>query len=98
MALKRIALITSGGDAPGMNAAIRAIVLAAHHYHIDVIGFYHGYNGLINDQAKPLTLNDVDGIIHRGGTILKSARCPAMKTELGLEQASTTLLKEKIDH
>lgn len=97
MALKRIALITSGGDAPGMNAAIRAVVLAAHHYHIDVIGFYYGYNGLINDQAKPLTLSDVDGIIQRGGTILKSARCPAMKTQLGLEQASSTLLKEKID-
>ena len=99
--IKRIAILTSGGDAPGMNAAIRSVVLAAHHYHIDVIGFYHGYNGLICfnniSQTKRLTLDDVNNIIHRGGTILKSARCPQMQTEDGLKQAAETLVSKKID-
>ncbi len=100
-AIKRIAILTSGGDAPGMNAAIRSVVLAAHHFHIDVIGFYHGYNGLVCaesiDQAKLLSLNDVSNIIHRGGTILKSARCLPMLTESGLKQAARTLVSENID-
>lgn len=99
--IKRVAILTSGGDAPGMNAAIRSVVLSAHHYHIDVIGFYHGYNGLICaeniSQAKRLTLDDINNIIHRGGTILKSARCPQMQTEDGLKQAAKTLMSENID-
>ncbi len=99
--IKRIAILTSGGDAPGMNAAIRSVVLAAHHFHIDVIGFYHGYNGLVCaesiNQTKLLTLNDVNNIIHRGGTILKSARCSQMLTESGLKQAAHTLVSENID-
>lgn len=98
---KRIAILTSGGDAPGMNAAIRAVVLAAHHYHIDVIGFFHGYNGLINlesiAQAKLITLKNVNSIIHRGGTFLKSARCEEMRTEQGLKQAAKTLEEKQID-
>ncbi len=98
---KRIAILTSGGDAPGMNAAIRAVVLAAHHYHIDVIGFYHGYNGLISaesiNQAKLIELNDVSSIIHRGGTFLKSARCEQMLTEVGLKRAAQTLNEKNID-
>lgn len=98
---KRIAILTSGGDAPGMNAAIRAVVLAAHHYDIDVIGFYHGYNGLICTesivQAKLIELNDINSIIHRGGTFLKSARCEQMLTEDGLQRAATTLTKQKVD-
>lgn len=99
--IKRIGLLTSGGDAPGMNAAIRSVVLAAHHYHIDVIGFVHGYNGLVleeyTSQSKTLTLNDVNSIIHQGGTILKSARCPMMLERSGLEQAVNTLTKQAID-
>ncbi|MCW8834405.1 MAG: 6-phosphofructokinase [Colwellia sp.] len=99
--IKRIGILTSGGDAPGMNAAIRALVLAAHHYHIEVIGFYHGYNGLVYEeniaQAKVLTLKDVNGIIHRGGTILKSARCPQMLTQQGLKQSVNTLKDNNID-
>ena len=98
---KRIGILTSGGDAPGMNAAIRAVVLAAHHYHIDVMGFYYGYNGLICaesiNQAKLIELSDVNSIIHRGGTFLKSARCHKMLTEDGLQQAAKTLKKENID-
>jgi len=95
--MKRIGLLTSGGDAPGMNAAIRSVVLAAHHFGMEVQGFYHGYNGLINQDVTQLTIQGVNSIIHKGGTILKSARCPQMMTEDGLKQASHTLLKEKID-
>lgn len=99
--IKRIAILTSGGDAPGMNAAIRSVVLAAHHYHIDVVGFYHGFNGLIHtdniNQAKLLTLTDVNNIIHRGGTMLKSARCAEMLTVNGLKQAAKTLTLKNID-
>lgn len=95
--IKRIGLLTSGGDAPGMNAAIRSVVLAASHFDIEVIGFYHGYNGLIEDNCRPLTAVDVASIIQLGGTILKSARCPEMLTEQGIQRASTNLLKNKID-
>ena len=95
--LTKIAVLTSGGDAPRMNAAIRAIVIAATHYNIEVMGFLHGYNGLIENEAVQLSLKDVNNIIHKGGTILKSARCPAMLSEKGLKQAANTLLKEQID-
>lgn len=99
--IKRIGILTSGGDAPGMNASIRSVLLAAHHYHIEVMGFYHGFNGLISteyiNQAKLLTLVDGSNIIQRGGTILKSARCPEMLTEKGLQKAANTLTYENID-
>ncbi|GLX80277.1 ATP-dependent 6-phosphofructokinase 1 [Thalassotalea insulae] len=94
---RRIALLTSGGDAPGMNAAIRAVVLAAQHYQAEIYGFYHGYNGLLNNEFTLLTQADVQGIIHRGGTILKSARCQEMRDEQGVKQAVNVLLKNKID-
>lgn len=97
MTIKRIAVLTSGGDAPGMNAAIRAVVLAAHHYNIKTLGFYSGYNGLIDDNSTRLPPASVSGIIQRGGTILKSARCPAMLNEQGLKAAAATLIKEKVD-
>lgn len=99
--INRIAILTSGGDAPGMNAAIRSVILAAHHYHIDVIGFYHGFNGLICkeniSQSQCLSLTDASNIIQRGGTILKSARCPEMLTEQGLRQAAKTLNDKEIE-
>ncbi|MGB0937827.1 MAG: 6-phosphofructokinase [Colwellia sp.] len=99
--VKRVGILTSGGDAPGMNAAIRSVVLAAHHYHIEVVGFIQGFNGLIYqesiEQAKVLELDDVDGIIQQGGTILKSARCSKMREKSGLEQASKTLTHHHID-
>jgi len=97
MTMKKIAVLTSGGDAPGMNAAIRSVVLAAHHYKLETIGFFSGYNGLIEDNSTKLTPSSVNGIIHRGGTILKSARCPAMLFEEGLKKAVETLQKEKVD-
>ena len=92
----RIGILTSGGDAPGMNAAIRAIVLACSS-NDTVIGYRHGYNGLINGQSVQLTTQDVDGIIHLGGTIIKSARCKEMREATGTKQAVTTLIKDKID-
>jgi len=94
---KKIAVLTSGGDAPGMNAAIRACVLACEHFEFEVLGIYHGYNGLINQEFTPLTPTSVRNIIHKGGTLLKSARCPAMLNEQGVKQAVSTLLKEDID-
>ncbi|GAA6204343.1 MULTISPECIES: ATP-dependent 6-phosphofructokinase [Thalassotalea] len=94
---KNIAILTSGGDAPGMNAAIRAIVLAGHRYQYKIFGFYHGYNGLINNELKPLAISDVEGVIHRGGTLLKSARCKEMRSKTGVSQAVNVLLKNKID-
>ena len=100
-AIKRIGILTSGGDAPGMNAAIRSVVIAANHYHCEVVGFYHGFNGLLHNehikQTKQLSLEDIHNIIQRGGTILKSARCPEMLTAKGLIKAATTLTNEKID-
>jgi 6-phosphofructokinase 1 len=96
MTTQRIGILTSGGDAPGMNAAIRAIVIAAHHYKITVVGFSSGFNGLIDDNSVILSDGDIANIIQKGGTILKSARCPAMKTPVGIAQATSTLMKEKI--
>ncbi len=95
--MKKIAVLTSGGDAPGMNAAIRAVVLAAQQHQLTIIGFKYGYNGLIDNENIQLGRHNIDGIIQRGGTILKSARCAQMHTTLGLKQAATTLIKEKID-
>lgn len=95
--MKKIAILTSGGDAPGMNAAIRSVVLAAHQFDHQCLGFMHGYNGLINQQYQDLNPDSVGNIIHQGGTILKSARCPEMLTEQGIKQAVNTLTKLKID-
>lgn len=94
---KNIAVLTSGGDAPGMNAAIRAIVLTAQRYQYNIFGFFHGYNGLINNELTQLNTDDIDGIISQGGTILKSARCKEMLNQIGVKQAVNVLLKNKID-
>ncbi len=95
--MKRIGVLTSGGDTPGMNAAIRAVVKAGMHYGAEVYGIYKGYYGLIHDIIKPLDGNSVYNIIHRGGTILKSARCKEFKTAEGREKAFETLKKYDID-
>ncbi|MDK2596334.1 6-phosphofructokinase [Pseudoalteromonas obscura] len=95
--MKRIALITSGGDAPGMNAAIRSIVLACHEQDIQCLGFFHGYNGLMHDEFKELTVDLVAPIIQFGGTILKSARCKEMHQNSGVEQVASTLTRHSID-
>jgi 6-phosphofructokinase 1 len=77
--MKKIAVMTSGGDAPGMNAAIRAVVRSGLHYNMEVYGIYFGYKGLCEGNIKKLTRNDVSRIINRGGTILGSARYPEFK-------------------
>ena len=95
--IKNIAILTSGGDAPGMNAVIKACVTGALAQNYQVIGYKHGYNGLLNQESLTLDYEKVHNIIQLGGTILKSARCPSMLTEQGLIQAVTTLKKDNID-
>ena len=73
--MKRIGVFTSGGDAPGMNAAIRATVRSAIHYNLEVTGIYQGYQGMLDNQFKALDLGSMANVIQRGGTILKSGRC-----------------------
>jgi 6-phosphofructokinase 1 len=85
--LKTIGVLTSGGDAPGMNAAVRAVVRAAISQGLDVKTIYRGYKGLIDGEVKTFTSQDVSGIIQRGGTIIKSARCMEFKTPEGRKQA-----------
>lgn len=95
--MKRIAVLTSGGDAPGMNAAIRAVVRSGHYHGLEVYGVLSGYAGLIEGNMKKLTLRSVGDIIHRGGTVLYSARCDEFKTEEGQKKAVEQLKKKKID-
>lgn len=78
--MKRIGVLTSGGDSPGMNAAIRAVVRKAIYHDIEVFGIYYGYSGLINGDIKKLEIGSVGDIIHRGGTMLYTARCEEFKT------------------
>ena len=95
--IKTIGILTSGGDAPGMNAAIRAVTRAGIYNGFEIKGIYRGYEGLINGEVKPFTTEDVSGIISRGGTILKSARCKEFTTPEGRKKAYETCKKEKID-
>ena len=90
MSVKRIAVLTSGGDAPGMNAAIRAVARTAMNRGIEVFGVYRGYNGLINGDMVQMNLRSVSDIIHRGGTMLYTARSPEFRTEEGMQKAIKT--------
>jgi 6-phosphofructokinase 1 len=95
--MRSIAVLTSGGDAPGMNAAIRAVVRTGIAKGWDVYGVRDGYAGLIAGRFVPLGARDVGGIIQQGGTILGSARCPEFKTVEGREQALEQLRQRQID-
>ena len=95
--MKRVGVLTSGGDAPGMNAAIRAIVLTGAAYNIDIIGFRHGFNGLLDDDYQTLLPQHVQNIIQYGGTILKGARCKALHTPEGAKQAAEALQRLQLD-
>lgn len=95
--LKRVAVLTSGGDAPGMNAAIRAVVRAGLAQGWEMLGIRRGYAGLLAEEIRPLGARDVGGIIQLGGTILGSARCPEFKTKEGLRRAVAVLEKHGID-
>ena len=94
---KTIGVLTSGGDAPGMNAAIRAVVRTAIGNGVEVVGIYRGYSGLISGDIKPLGLRDVSNIINKGGTMLYSDRCPEFKTEKGMAKAVQTCREFGID-
>jgi len=95
--IKRIAVFTSGGDAPGMNAALRAVVRNASFHDLHVYGIYRGYDGMIDGDLKRLERGDVGNIIHRGGTILKTARCKRFFTPEGRRSAYEALLAFDID-
>lgn len=91
--MKKIAVLTSGGDAPGMNAAIRAVVRMALHHGLEVVGVNRGYSGLINGELVEMNRGSVSDIIHRGGTVLRTARCPEFKQE-EVRQHAANLLKD----
>ncbi|MGE4587068.1 MAG: 6-phosphofructokinase [Mangrovibacterium sp.] len=95
--LEKIALFTSGGDAPGMNAAIRAVTRTAIAHKLRVTGIRHGYQGLIEGDFVSLKARDVSGILHQGGTILKTARSKEFLTEQGRAKAYENLKREGID-
>lgn len=95
--MKKIALLTSGGDSPGMNACVRSITKICLHYQITPFGIYDGFQGMIEGRGIELTYQDVDNIIHRGGTILGTARSAAFRTLEGRQKAIEFLKKEAVD-
>ncbi|MBK9927059.1 MAG: 6-phosphofructokinase [Anaerolineales bacterium] len=95
--MKHMAVLTSGGDAPGMNAAIRSVVRVGIDKGWQIMGIQHGYAGLITNNIVPLGARDVSGIIQQGGTMLGSARCPEFKTKEGRAQALRVLAEREIE-
>lgn len=95
--MKKIAIFTSGGDSPGMNACIRAVVRSGIYRGLEVVGITHGYEGMIDGKFIPLKSESVSGIIQRGGTILKTARSKRFMTAEGMKQAYENLKKENIE-
>ncbi|MBQ4332360.1 MAG: 6-phosphofructokinase [Clostridia bacterium] len=95
--MKKIAVLTSGGDAPGMNAAVRAVVRTALNAGIEVYGVIRGYNGLIRDELVPMTLRSVSNILQQGGTMLYTARSPEFMTLEGQQKAAEVCRKHGIE-
>ncbi|MBC7616994.1 MAG: 6-phosphofructokinase, partial [Pedobacter sp.] len=95
--IKNIAVLTSGGDAPGMNACIRAVIRTGIYHGKNMFGVMQGYQGLINNQINSMDARSVSNILHLGGTILKTARCLAFKEEEGMEKAFKNLQEKEID-
>ena len=95
--IKTIGILTSGGDAPGMNAAIRAVTRAGIYNGFNIKAVYRGYDGLINDEIVDFTTENVSGIINQGGTILKTARSSDFMTDEGKKKAYDNIVKEGID-
>ena len=95
--MKRIGLVTSGGDAPGMNAAIRAVTRLAYVEDLEVVGFERGWNGLICNKYRMLTPRNVGGILHLGGTILRTSRSPEFRKAEGLKKAAENLVANNVD-
>ena len=92
-----IGVLTSGGDAPGMNAVIRAVVRRGRSKGLKTMGIYRGYEGLMNDEVRELAAKDVSDIIQRGGTILNTARCAEMRTDEGLQRAADACRRNGIE-
>src|SRR4051812_22349167 len=92
----RVALLTSGGDAPGMNAALRAAVRVGHALGLEVVGVEEGYRGLVDGKVVPLDMRALDDASRRGGTLLGSAREKRLHTEDGLGRARETLARERL--
>lgn len=95
--IKRLGVFSSGGDAPGMNAAIRAVVRTASYYGLHIYGIYRGYEGMIDGQIERLDKGNVGNIIHRGGTVLKTARSERFRTPEGRQSAFESLTSHDID-
>ncbi len=95
--MKKIAVMTSGGDSPGMNAAIRSVVRYGVSKGLEVFGIMRGYAGLLEDDVKPLTFSDVGGIMEKGGTILRTARCEEFKVDKIRKEAYEILKKHEIE-
>ena len=95
--IKKIAVMTSGGDSPGMNAAIRSVVRTCAYYRTECMGIYRGYQGLIEGDLVPFTARSVNNIINKGGTILKTARSEAFKTKQGRQKAYESLQQNNVD-
>lgn len=97
--MKRIAVLTSGGDAPGMNAAVRAVVRTAVDVGVEVYAIYEGYQGMVDggERIQPIGWNDVGGILHRGGTVIGSARCVEFREREGRRKAALNVVKNGIE-
>lgn len=95
--IKKIAVFTSGGDSPGMNAGIRSVVRTCAYLKIECVGIYRGYEGMIDGDFKLMDARSVNNIINKGGTILKSARCEEFRTKEGRKKAYDQLKKEGVD-
>jgi 6-phosphofructokinase len=95
--VKTIGILTSGGDAPGMNAAVRAVTRAGIYYGFSIKGIYRGYDGLLSGEIQPFSTENVSGIICEGGTILKTARSKEFMTKEGRKKAYDNIVKEEID-
>jgi len=95
--INKIGVLTSGGDSPGMNAAIRSVVRTCAYLKIECVGIYRGYQGMIEGDFKTFDARSVNNIINKGGTILKSARCEEFRTKEGRKKAHDQLVKEGID-
>lgn len=97
MCAKKIAVLTSGGDAPGMNAAVRAVVRTAISFGMEVYGVRHGYNGLLTGEVQKMELRSVSNIIQHGGTALFTARSPEFNTPEGVQKAAAKCRELGID-
>jgi len=95
--IKKIAVMTSGGDAPGMNAAIRSVIRAASYYKLESVGIYRGYQGLIEGDIQNMTARSAHHLVQKGGTVLKTARSKEFMTKEGRKKAYDNLIKHEID-